>query len=74
MPEILIFLQQFVNLEGKTQHAVTYANTSNGIKIPTFFEKVGGMMLHFCSVPLTLKDPGFLDPSYSRGGGETLPP
>ena len=29
-----------VNLECKTQHAViTHANTSNGIKIPTFFEK-----------------------------------
>ena len=43
MPETFIFLQKSVNLEHKTWHAVfTHANTSNGIKIPTFFwKKVG---------------------------------
>ena len=44
--EIFIFLQKKLNLDHKNQHAVItheYANTSNGIKIPTFFfEKVGG--------------------------------
>ena len=30
--------QAVANLESKTQHVViTHANTSNGIKIPTFF-------------------------------------
>ena len=39
---IFIFLQKKINLERKTQHAViTLANTSNGIKIPTFVGKVG---------------------------------
>ena len=38
MLEIFIFLQKLINLERKTQYAViTHANTSNGIKIPTFF-------------------------------------
>ena len=38
MLKIFIFLQKQVNLESKTQHAViTHANTSNGVKIPTFF-------------------------------------
>ena len=39
MLEIFIFLQ----LERKTRHAVfTHANTSNGMKIPTFLEKSWG--------------------------------
>ena len=44
MLEILyIFLQKQVDLERKTQHAViTHTNTSSGIKIPTFSEKVRG--------------------------------
>ena len=34
-------------------HAViTHDNTSNGIKISTFLEKVGGMMLYLSSAPL----------------------
>ena len=42
-----------INLEHETQHAViTYANTSNGIKISTFLEKSWGMMLYLYSVPL----------------------
>ena len=42
MLEIFIFLQKEVNLERETQHAViTHVNTSNGIKILTFLEKVG---------------------------------
>ena len=56
MPEIFIFLQKYVNLEGKTQHVViTHANTSNGIKIPIFLGKSWGMMLHLSSTPLTQK-------------------
>ena len=46
--EMFIFLQKLINLESKTQHAVTtHDNTSNGMKIPTFFWKKlgGGMML-----------------------------
>ena len=40
MLEIFTFLQKLINLEHKTQHAVfTHANTSDGIKIPTFFGK-----------------------------------
>ena len=40
MLEIFIYLQKQVNLERKTRHAViTHANTSNGIKISTFFWK-----------------------------------
>ena len=42
MLEIFIFVQKQVNLERKTLHAViTHANTSSGIKIPTFLEKLG---------------------------------
>ena len=43
MLEIFLFFQKLINLYCKTQHAViTHANTSNGIKIPTFFwKKVG---------------------------------
>ena len=43
MPEIFIFLQNLVNLEHKSWHTViTHANTSNGVKLPTFLGKVGG--------------------------------
>ena len=43
MLEIFIFLQKELNLECKTLRAViTDANTSNGIKIPTFFGKQMG--------------------------------
>ena len=47
MLEIFDFFKSKVNLESKTQHVViTHANTSNGVKIPTFFFffffKVGG--------------------------------
>ena len=43
MLEIFTFVQEKVNLERKTQHAViTHTHTSNGIKILAFFEKVGG--------------------------------
>ena len=54
MPEIFIYLQKYVNLGRKTQHAViTHANTSiNGIKIPTFFGKSWGMMLNLSNAPL----------------------
>ena len=53
MLEIFIFLQKYVNLEHKTQHAViTHANTSYGIKIRTFFEKSWGMMLNLSNAPL----------------------
>ena len=39
MLEIFIF-QKEISLERKTQHVViTHANTSNGVKIPTFFWK-----------------------------------
>ena len=39
-------------LERKTQHAViTHANTSNGMKIQTFFGKSLGMMLNLSSAP-----------------------
>ena len=41
--EIFIFLQKLIKLERKTQYVViTHANTSNGIKIPTFFGKSWG--------------------------------
>ena len=31
-----------INLERETQHAIiTHANTSNGVKVLTFWEKVG---------------------------------
>ena len=53
MLEIFIFLQKEVNLERKTRHAVfTHANTSNDIKIPTFFEKKLGVMLDLSNAPL----------------------
>ena len=53
MLEIFIFLQKYINLECKTQHAVnTHANTSNGIKISTFFGKKLGMMLYLSSAHL----------------------
>ena len=61
MLEIFIFLQKSVqnnlqkkvNLERKTPHAViTHANTSNGIKIPTYFENSWGMMLNLSNAPL----------------------
>ena len=53
MLEIFIFLQKYVNLEHKTQHAViTHANTSYGIKIRTFFGKSWGMMLNLSNAPL----------------------
>ena len=40
MLEIFIFLEKFTNLECETRHAIiAHANTSNGIKIPTFFWK-----------------------------------
>ena len=53
MLEIFIFLHKKVNLERKTQHPViTHANTSNGIKIPTFFEKNWGMMLYLSNATL----------------------
>ena len=56
MLEIFIFLQKSVNLERKTRHAVfTHANTSNGIKIPTFLEKKLGMMLNLSNAPLKKK-------------------
>ena len=43
MLEVFTFLQKLVNLKFKTQHAViTHANTSNVIKIPTFFGKKWG--------------------------------
>ena len=54
MLEIFIFLQKKVNLEGKTRHAViTHVNTSNGIKIPTFFGKSWGMMLYLFNAPFS---------------------
>ena len=53
MLEIFKFLQKEINLECKTQHAfITHANTSDGIKIPTFLGKSWGMMLHLTSAPL----------------------
>ena len=53
MLEISIFLQKYVNLEHKTRHAVfSHANTSNDIKIPTFFGKKLGMMLNLSNAPL----------------------
>ena len=53
MLQIFIFLQKSVSLEYKTQHAViSHANTSNGIKIPTFFGKSWGMMLYLSNAPL----------------------
>ena len=56
MPEIFLFLQKWVNLEGKTQHAViTHDNISTDIKIPTFFGKSWGMMLHLSSASLKAK-------------------
>ena len=55
MLEIFIFLHKLVNLECKTQHAIiTHANTSNGIKIPTFLVKSWGMVLYLSSAPLNL--------------------
>ena len=43
MLQIFIFVQKSVSLEYKTQHSViSHANTSNGIKIPTFFGKSWG--------------------------------
>ena len=55
MVEIFIFLKNLVNPE-KTQHAViTHANTSTGIKIPTFFGKSWGMMLYLSNASLSLK-------------------
>ena len=54
MLEIFIYLQKQVNLERKTRHAViTHANTSNGIKISTFFGKSWGMMLNLSNAPLS---------------------
>ena len=56
MLEIFIFLQKYINVEFKTWHAViAHANTSNGIKIPTFFGKSLGMMLNLSSAPLIIK-------------------
>ena len=53
MLEIFMFLQKYIIVERKTWHAViAHANSSNGIKIPTFFEKSLGMMLNFSSAPL----------------------
>ena len=53
MLKIFIFLQNQISLDRKTQHAViTHANTSNDIKIPTFFGKSWGMMLYLSSAPL----------------------
>ena len=53
MLEIFIYLQKQVNLEHKTRHAViTHSNTSNGIKIPTFFEKSWVMMMNLSNAPL----------------------
>ena len=55
MLEILVFLQKLVYLEHETQHIViTYANTSNDIKIPTFFGKKMGMMLYMSNAPLRI--------------------
>ena len=55
MLEIFIFLQKQVNLERKTQHEVfAHANTSNGIKIPTFFGKKLRMMLNLSNASLKL--------------------
>ena len=40
MLEIFILIQKVINLERTSQHAVIiHANTSNGIKIPTFEKK-----------------------------------
>ena len=59
MLEIFIYLQKEVNLERKTQHTVfTHANTSNGIKIPTFFGKSWGMMLNLSNAPLKWENIG----------------
>ena len=56
MLEILIFLQKYINLKRKTQHAViTHADNSNGIKIPTFWGKSWGMVLHLSSAPLNCR-------------------
>ena len=42
MLEIFIYLQKYVNLERKTQHAViTHANISNGTKPQLFWKKFG---------------------------------
>ena len=42
MPEIFIFHQKQVNSERKTQPGVdTHGNTSDGIKLLTFFGKMG---------------------------------
>ena len=55
MLEIFIFLQKLINLERKTHHAaITHANTSNGIKIPTFWGEKLGMMLHLSTAPLVI--------------------
>ena len=58
MLKIFIVLKEEVNLERKTQRTViTHANTSNDIKIPTFFGKNSlRMMLNLSSAPLI--DPG----------------
>ena len=57
MLEIFILLQKKVDLEHKTQHTVIgHANTSNGIKISTFFEKSWGMTLHLSNTPLNYVD------------------
>ena len=54
MLETFIFLQKYVNLERKTQHAViTHVNTSNGIKISTFWGKSWWVMLFLSNAPLT---------------------
>ena len=53
MLQIFIYLQKDVNLERKTRHVVIiHANTSNGIKIPTFLGKSWGMMLNLSNAPL----------------------
>ena len=56
MLEIFIFLQKYVNLECKTWHVViTHVNTSNGIKIPTFFRKKLGDDVELVQCPFKLK-------------------
>ena len=51
----MIFLQKSVNLERKTQHAViTYTNTTNGMRIPTFWKRVGEMMLYLSNASLSV--------------------
>ena len=52
MLEIFIFQKKVIS-ERKTQHAVnTHANTSNGIKIPTFLEKAGDDVILAGPMPL----------------------